>query len=174
MCGLLPELSRKGIKVVEDKDKLSFKAASKADLVIAGSVVCASWIGKTSFSYCLKSCSFKYYTEQYLDHSMAGTRQRVWWIMENRREYFDRSKLVLNRVKTLAFLSESQSKQWLDWCEEENIKFKHMPSVVPLSVNEELAFVAGISCSLSTPAFTTEKMLEKKLLLRKSVNGVKR
>ncbi|KAJ0684309.1 putative Glycosyl-transferase [Helianthus annuus] len=105
---------------------------------------------------------------------MAGTRQRVWWIMENRREYFDRSKLVLNRVKTLAFLSESQSKQWLDWCEEENIKFKHMPSVVPLSVNEELAFVAGISCSLSTPAFTTEKMLEKKLLLRKSVNGVKR
>ncbi|KAJ0895512.1 putative glycosyl transferase [Helianthus annuus] len=149
--GLLPELSRKGIKVLEDKDKLSFKAASKADLVIAGSAVCASWI------------------EQYLDHSMAGTRQLVWWIMENRREYFDRSKLVLNRVKTLAFLSESQSKQWLDWCEEENIKFKHVPSVVPLSVNEELAFVAGISCSLNTPAFTTEKMLEKKLLLRKSV-----
>ncbi|KAK1434097.1 hypothetical protein QVD17_11015 [Tagetes erecta] len=149
--GLLPELSRKKIKVLEDKDKLSFKAAMKADLVIAGSAVCASWI------------------EQYLDHSVAGTRQLVWWIMENRREYFDRSKLVLNRVKTLAFLSESQSKQWLDWCEEENIKFKSVPSVVPLSVNEELAFVAGISCSLNTPAFTTEKMLEKRLLLRKSV-----
>ncbi|KAJ0514261.1 putative hexosyltransferase [Helianthus annuus] len=43
--GLLPELSRKGIKVLEDKDKLSFKAASQADLVIAGSAVCASWIG---------------------------------------------------------------------------------------------------------------------------------
>ncbi|KAI3727217.1 hypothetical protein L1987_67028 [Smallanthus sonchifolius] len=149
--GLLPELSRKKIKVLEDKDKLSFKAAMKADLVIAGSAVCASWI------------------EQYLDQSLAGTRQLVWWIMENRREYFDRSKLVLNRVKTLAFLSESQSKQWLDWCEEENIKFKSVPSVAPLSVNEELAFVAGISCSLNTPAFTTEKMLEKRLLLRKSV-----
>ncbi|KAI7752041.1 hypothetical protein M8C21_009222 [Ambrosia artemisiifolia] len=149
--GLLNELARKKIKVLEDKDKLSFKAASKADLVIAGSAVCASWI------------------EQYLDHSMAGTRQLVWWIMENRREYFDRAKLVLNRVKTLAFLSESQSKQWLDWCAEENIKFKHAPSVVPLSVNDELAFVAGISCSLNTPAFSTEKMLEKRLLLRKSV-----
>ncbi|KAI3786054.1 hypothetical protein L1987_45181 [Smallanthus sonchifolius] len=149
--GLLPELSRKKIKVLEDKDKLSFKAAMKADLVIAGSAVCASWI------------------EQYLDQSVAGTRQLVWWIMENRREYFDRSKLVLNRVKTLAFLSESQSKQWLDWCEEENIKFKSVPSIVPLSVNEELAFVAGISCSLNTPAFTTEKMLEKRFLLRKSV-----
>ncbi|KAL8230363.1 hypothetical protein R6Q57_000141 [Mikania cordata] len=149
--GLLPELSRKKIKVLEDKDKLSFKAAMKADLVIAGSAVCASWI------------------EQYLDHSVAGTRQLVWWIMENRREYFDRSRLVLNRVKTLVFLSESQSKQWLDWCEEENIKLKSMPSIVPLSVNDELAFVAGISCTLNTPAYTTEKMLEKRHLLRKSV-----
>ncbi|KAD4889273.1 hypothetical protein E3N88_21346 [Mikania micrantha] len=149
--GLLPELSRKKIKVLEDKDKLSFKAAMKADLVIAGSAVCASWI------------------EQYLDHSVAGTRQLVWWIMENRREYFDRSRLVLNRVKTLVFLSESQSKQWLDWCEEENIKFKSMPSIVPLSVNDELAFVAGISCTLNTPAYTTDKMLEKRHLLRKSV-----
>ncbi|XP_076952057.1 uncharacterized protein LOC143625658 [Bidens hawaiensis] len=149
--GLLPELSRKKIKVLEDKDKLSFKAAMKADVVIAGSAVCASWI------------------EQYLDHSVAGTRQLVWWIMENRREYFDRSKLVLNRVKTLVFLSESQSKQWLDWCAEENIKFRSAPSIVPLSVNDELAFVAGISCSLNTPAFTTEKMMEKRLLLRKSV-----
>ncbi|KAL8256762.1 hypothetical protein R6Q59_028803 [Mikania micrantha] len=156
--GLLSELSRKKIKVLDDKDKLSFKAAMKADLVIAGSAVCASWI------------------EQYLDHSVAGTRQLVWWIMENRREYFDRSKLVLNRVKQLVFLSESQSKQWMSWCEEENIKFKSLPSIVPLSVNDELAFVAGISCSLNTPAFTTEKMLEKRLLLRKSVReemGVK-
>nr|XP_043614515.1 uncharacterized protein LOC122586599 [Erigeron canadensis] len=149
--GLLPELARKKIKVLEDKDKLSFKAAMKADLVIAGSAVCASWI------------------EQYLDHSVAGTRQLVWWIMENRREYFDRSKLVLNRVKMLVFLSESQSKQWLAWCEEENIKFKSAPSLIPLSVNDELAFVAAISCSLNTPSFSTEKMLEKRLLLRKAV-----
>ncbi|CAH1422583.1 unnamed protein product [Lactuca virosa] len=75
--GLLTELARKKIRVLEDKDKISFKTAMKADLVIAGSAVCSSWI------------------EQYLDHSVAGTRQLVWWIMENRREYFDRSKLVL-------------------------------------------------------------------------------
>lgn len=149
--GLLPELARKKIKVLEDKDRLSFKTAMKADLVIAGSAVCASWI------------------EQYFDHSVAGTRHTVWWIMENRREYFDRSKLVLNRVKMLVFLSESQSKQWLAWCKEENIQFKSAPSLVPLSVNDELAFVAGISCSLNTPAFSTEKMLEKRTLLRKSV-----
>ncbi|KAI3766661.1 hypothetical protein L2E82_16730 [Cichorium intybus] len=156
--GLLTELARKKIKVLEDKDKGSFKTAMKADLVIAGSAVCASWI------------------EQYLDHSVAGTRQLVWWIMENRREYFDRSKLVLNRVKQVVFLSESQSKQWMAWCKEENIQFKSTPSLVPLSVNDELAFVAGISCSLNTPAFTIEKMLEKRLLLRNRIReemGVK-
>ncbi|KAJ0436577.1 putative glycosyl transferase [Helianthus annuus] len=115
-------------------------------------------------------------TEQYLDHSASGSRRLVWWIMENRREYFDRSKRVLNRVKTLVFLSKSQSKQWMTWCEEENIKLKSAPSLVPLAVNDELAFVAGISCSLNTPAFTVEKMLEKRLLLRKLVReemGVK-
>lgn len=156
--GLLTELARKKIRVLEDKDKVSFKTAMKADLVIAGSAVCSSWI------------------EQYLDHSVAGTRQLVWWIMENRREYFDRSKLVLNRVKQLVFLSKSQSKQWMDWCKEENIEFKSPPSLVPLSVNDELAFVAGINCSLNTPAFTTEKMLEKRLMLRKIIReemGVK-
>ncbi|KAM7480422.1 hypothetical protein LguiA_028635 [Lonicera macranthoides] len=149
--GLMPELARRKIKVLEDKEKLSFKTAMKADLVIAGSAVCASWI------------------EQYLEHSVAGQRQLVWWIMENRREYFNRSKLVLDRVRMLFFLSESQSKQWLAWCEEENIKLKSPPALVPLSVNDELAFVAGISCSLNTPASSTEKMQEKKQLLRNSV-----
>lgn len=149
--GLMPELARRGIKVLEDKDKVSFKTAMKADLVIAGSAVCASWI------------------EGYLEHSVAGQRQLVWWIMENRREYFNRSKHVLDRVKMLIFLSESQSKQWLAWCEEENIKLKSEPALVSLSVNDELAFVAGIDCSLNTPAFSVEKMLEKRQLLRNSV-----
>ena len=89
--------------------------------------------------------------------------------MENRREYFDRSKLVISRVKMLIFLSESQSKQWLSWCKEENIRLISQPAVVPLSVNDELAFVAGISCSLNTPSFTTEKMKEKRGLLRDSI-----
>lgn len=99
----------------------------------------------------------------------AGGSQIVWWIMENRREYFDRAKPVLNRVKMLIFLTESQTKQWQTWCEEENIKLRSQPEVVPLSVNDELAFVAGFNCSLNTPTNSPQDMLEKRKLLRDSV-----
>lgn len=149
--GLMPELARRRIKVLEDRADLSFKTAMKADLVIAGSAVCTSWI------------------DQYIARFPAGGSQVVWWIMENRREYFDRSKIILNRVKMLVFLSESQMKQWQTWCEEENIRLRSPPAVVQLSVNDELAFVAGIACSLNTPTSSSEKMLEKRQLLRKSV-----
>lgn len=44
--GLMAELDRRGIKVLKDRAELSFKAAMKADLVIAGSAVCSSWIGE--------------------------------------------------------------------------------------------------------------------------------
>ncbi|XWS11883.1 hypothetical protein CRYUN_Cryun37aG0039500 [Craigia yunnanensis] len=130
--GLMSELARRRIKVIEDRADLSFKTAMKADLVIAGSAVCASWI------------------DQYIAHFPAGGSQIAWWIMENRREYFDRTKLVLHQVKMLIFLSELQSTQWLTWCQEENIKLKSQPALVPLAVNDELAFVAGIPCSLSS------------------------
>eukprot|EP00249_Psilotum_nudum_P028962 c39005_g1_i1 orf=197-1393(-) len=43
--GLLRELLMRGIKVLKDKGRLSFRAAAKADVVVAGSAVCASWIG---------------------------------------------------------------------------------------------------------------------------------
>ena len=89
--------------------------------------------------------------------------------MENRREYFDRSKKLLNQVKTLIFLAESQSKEWLTWCEEEKIHLRSEPAVVPLSVTDELAFSAGIPCSLNSPSFTVERMEEKRRLLRKRV-----
>ncbi|KAL3631848.1 hypothetical protein CASFOL_024832 [Castilleja foliolosa] len=149
--GLMSELTRRKIKVLEDKTDLSFKTAMKADLIIAGSAVCSSWI------------------ENYLSRTVLGSSQILWWIMENRREYFNRTKPVLNRVKKLIFLSESQSKQWLDWCDEENIQLKSEPALVPLSVNDELAFAAGISSSLNTPSFTTENMLEKRQSLRNAV-----
>ncbi|KAL1191345.1 hypothetical protein V5N11_010271 [Cardamine amara subsp. amara] len=149
--GLMQELTRRRIKVVEDKGELSFKTAMKADLVIAGSAVCASWI------------------DQYIDHFPAGGSQIAWWVMENRREYFDRAKPVLDRVKLLIFLSEVQSKQWLTWCEEDHIKLRSQPVIVPLSVNDELAFVAGISSSLNTPTLTQERMKEKRQKLRESV-----
>ncbi|KAE8655677.1 UDP-Glycosyltransferase superfamily protein isoform 3 [Hibiscus syriacus] len=149
--GLMSELARRRIKVIEDRADISFKTAMKSDLVIAGSAVCASWI------------------DQYIDHFPAGGSQIAWWIMENRREYFDRSKHVLHRVKILIFLSELQSKQWLNWCEEENIKLRSWPYIVPLAVNDELAFVAGIPCSLNTPSSSPDKMLEKRKLLRDAV-----
>ncbi|XP_058111539.1 uncharacterized protein LOC131254853 [Magnolia sinica] len=151
--GLMGELTRRGIRVLKDKAELSYKTAMKADLVIAGSAVCSSWI------------------EQYLAHFTAGSNQIVWWIMENRREYFDRSKQMLNRVKMLVFLSDSQSKQWLTWCQEEHIQLNFQPMLVPLSVNDELAFVAGIPCSLNTPSFTVEKMQEKRSFLRDAVRN---
>ncbi|KAK7295362.1 hypothetical protein RJT34_18269 [Clitoria ternatea] len=42
--GLMQELARRQIKVLEDKASVSFKIATKTDLVIAGSTVCGSWI----------------------------------------------------------------------------------------------------------------------------------
>ena len=89
--------------------------------------------------------------------------------MENRREYFDRSKSMLNRVKMLVFLSELQSKQWLGWAKEENITLTTQTALIPLSVNDELAFVAGIPCSLNTPLSNPERMLQKRQLLRQAV-----
>ncbi|KAJ4818627.1 UDP-Glycosyltransferase superfamily protein [Rhynchospora pubera] len=149
--GLLTELQKRGIKVVKDRLEASFKAAMKADAVIAGSAVCSTWI------------------DQYLSHHPTKADKIIWWIMENRREYFDRSMHLLGRVKMLAFLSDSQSKRWISWCEEEKIKLNSQPVSVPLSVNEELAFVAGIPTSLNTDQFSTEKMVEKRNILRNIV-----
>ncbi|KAE9467823.1 hypothetical protein C3L33_00288, partial [Rhododendron williamsianum] len=62
------------------------------------------------------------------------------------------------------------SQQWLTWCAEENVDLKPTNvSVVPLSVNDELAFVAGIPCSLNTPSSGPETMLEKRKVLRNAV-----
>ena len=47
--GLMQELARRKIKVLEDRAELSFKTAMKSDLVIAGSAVSASWIGEKLF-----------------------------------------------------------------------------------------------------------------------------
>ncbi|CAN6442172.1 unnamed protein product [Victoria cruziana] len=149
--GLLGVLSSRGIKVLMDKTDRSYKSASSADFVIAGSAVCASWI------------------EQYLLHYNNRGSQIIWWIMENRRPYFDRSRHMLPKVKMLMFLSESQSEQWLSWCKEENIELRYSPALVPLSVNDELAFAAGIPSSLNRPSFTVERMLGKRQLLRDAV-----
>ncbi|OWM78208.1 hypothetical protein CDL15_Pgr015027 [Punica granatum] len=149
--GLMAELARRGIKVLNDRSKFSFIYAMDCDLVIAGSAACAKWI------------------EQYTNYFPAGTNRIAWWIMENRRIYFERSKTALDRVKMLIFISELQAEQWLAWCEEENIELTSPPMVVPLSVNEELALAAGIPSSLNTPSITVKKMKKKRQQLRDSV-----
>lgn len=47
--GLMQELVRRKIKVLDDNADPSFKTAMKSDLVIAGSAACASWIGESLF-----------------------------------------------------------------------------------------------------------------------------
>lgn len=47
--GLMAELVKRRIKIVDDKAEHSFKTAMKADLVIAGSAVCSHWIGMALF-----------------------------------------------------------------------------------------------------------------------------
>lgn len=49
--GLLTELDRRGIKVLGDRGQISFKTAMKADVIIAGSAVCSSWIGQELSNY---------------------------------------------------------------------------------------------------------------------------
>lgn len=151
--GLIRELNKRRIKMIKDKGMPSYKTAKKVDLIIAGSIKCSSWI------------------EPYLNHYPAGSGQILWWIIENAREYFNQSKHLLNRVKILTFISETQSKQWLSWCEEEKIKFYFQPMVAPLSVNEELAFVAGIPSSSNASAFSVEKMAGRKDVLRSAVRN---
>lgn len=57
--GLMEELIRREIKVVDDKVDHSFKSGMIADLVIAGSAVCASWIGMNLlFGEVLLFCDF--------------------------------------------------------------------------------------------------------------------
>ena len=46
---------------------------------------------------------FFFVSDQYIAHFPAGGSQVGWWIMENRREYFDRAKVVLNRVIMMIF-----------------------------------------------------------------------
>ena len=42
-------------------------------------------------------------SDQYIAHFLAGGSQVGWWTMENQREYYDRAKVVLNRVIMMIF-----------------------------------------------------------------------
>lgn len=71
-------------------NRSQLQTAMKADLVVAESAVCASWI------------------DQCIAGFPAEGNQFAWWIMENEQEQFDKWKIILHRVKMLVFLAESQ------------------------------------------------------------------
>ncbi|CAM6007520.1 unnamed protein product [Sphagnum balticum] len=106
--GLYKELLSRGVFVLRDKFSFSWKAAAKADLVVAGSAACNTWIG------------------QYLHFNKKGSERLIWWVMENRREYFDRAKLLLGKVRALVFLSETQEQLWRNWASQEALS---LPSI---------------------------------------------
>ncbi|CAM6043057.1 unnamed protein product [Sphagnum compactum] len=106
--GLYKELLSRGVFVLRDKFSFSWKAAAKADLVIAGSAACNTWIG------------------QYLHFNKKGSERLIWWVMENRREYFDRAKLLLGKARALVFLSETQEQLWRNWASQEALS---LPSI---------------------------------------------
>ncbi|BBM97447.1 hypothetical protein MPTK1_1g05790 [Marchantia polymorpha subsp. ruderalis] len=143
--GLLSELVERGIRILQDKAHHSWTSAAKADLVVVGSAACASWIG------------------QYLKSNPKGGDRLVWWVMENRREYFDRAKYLLGRPKALLFLSDIQSTLWKEWCRNESLPIAAHTEVVALSVNEQLASVAGLANS------SNYQLAEKRAQLREEV-----
>jgi hypothetical protein len=67
--------------------------------------------------------------------------------MENRREYFDRAKLLLGKARALVFLSETQEQLWRNWASQEALSLPSIVAIVGLSVSDDLAAVAGLAHS---------------------------
>ncbi|CAI7733519.1 unnamed protein product, partial [Closterium sp. NIES-53] len=90
----------------------------------------------------------------------ACGQRLVWWLMENRREYFDQAKPLLPRVSTLIFISHSQAATWRAWAAAEGLQLPDKQHVIPLSINAELAVMAGLApllppSPLPLPTLTT-------------------
>lgn len=115
---------------------------------------------------------FTFLAEQYIARSPEASHRIVLWVMENRREYFNRAKAVLNRVGKLVFLSETQSKLWLAWCEEEKVKLRAEPAVVPLSVPDELASITKEKRTQLRDAVRKEIRLNDEDLLMISLSSI--
>ncbi|KAL3701399.1 hypothetical protein R1sor_019421 [Riccia sorocarpa] len=121
------ELVARGIRILQDKAQHSWSAAAKADLVVAGSASCASWI------------------RQYLTFNPRGGDRLIWWIMENRRDYFERAKLLLGKPRSLLFLSDTQAMTWREWSAKDGLSLSPDVDVVPLSVDGNLASIANLA-----------------------------
>lgn len=125
--GLYKEVVQRGVMIIRDKYASSWKAAARADLVVAGSAACNAWIG------------------QYLRHNRKGGERLIWWLMENRREYFERAKLLLGKPHALVFLSQTQEQLWRQWAKEDGIVLSSTVKVVSLSVSDALAATTGLN-----------------------------
>ncbi|GJP61830.1 hypothetical protein CLOP_g18954 [Closterium sp. NIES-67] len=170
--GLLPELHRRGLNVLKSKGSDSWRAAMAAHVVIASSATAASWIGAYLATCSVDSAANSTGGEGAV--AAAGTdatmttastlpvpgeapglnvcgQRLVWWLMENRREYFDQAKPLLPRVSTLIFISHSQAATWRAWAAAESIQLPGKQHVIPLSINAELAVIAGLAPLLPPP-----------------------
>lgn len=86
----------------------------------------------------------------YLHHNRMGGDRLIWWMMENRREYFERSKRLLGKAHALVFLSETQKQLWQQWATENALVLPSLVKVVSLSVSDELAASAGLDDEAGT------------------------
>lgn len=82
---------------------------------------------------------------QYLRHNRKGGERLIWWLMENRREYFERAKLLLGKPHALVFLSQTQEQLWRQWAKEDGIVLSSTVKVVSLSVSDALAATTGLN-----------------------------
>ncbi|CAI5950008.1 unnamed protein product [Closterium sp. NIES-65] len=181
--GLLPELQRRGLSVLKSKGSDSWRAAMAAHVVIASSATAASWIGAYLATCSIGSSGKSSSGDGSGGEGTAGTdgstatdaslpvaghaggvnacgQRLVWWLMENRREYFDQAKPLLPRVSTLIFISHSQAATWRAWAAAEGLQLPDKQHVIPLSINAELAIMAGLApllppSPLPLPTLTT-------------------
>lgn len=79
-----------------------------------------------------------------MQYNKKGGERLIWWLMENRREYYDRSRPLLAKAHALVFLSVTQKQLWQQWASEDRLTLPSLVEVINLSVNDGLASIAGL------------------------------
>eukprot|EP00850_Spirogloea_muscicola_P017614 SM000153S01603 [mRNA] locus=s153:323513:326130:+ [translate_table: standard] len=147
----LKELSRRHIGLIKDKGVASWDAAMNADVVIVGSAASVAWIGP--FLLVHGDCAHKL----------------VWWLMENRQEYYEMAKPQLHKVGALVFISKLQSRLWHSWAQQDRVKLPAHTGQVHLSISEDLARMTGIAEGMDKRPDLVKLAEEKRKKLRSTV-----
>lgn len=92
-------------------------------------------------------------------HNRKGGERLIWWLMENRREYFERAKQLLGKPHALVFLSETQEQLWRQWAKEDGVMLSPIVKVVNLSVSDALAAIAGLNDEAESDSVVGEFVL---------------